>query len=172
MRRRPVPTNAGVVARPRASLALTLLLLVVVAGCGKGAVAVESPDLPPDQAAACDRLVGALPGLLDGMERRKVEPRDAYGAAWGEPPAVLTCGVPEPAGFDEYSSCQITNGVAWFIPDEQITGSPEDIVMTTVGRSVNVEVRLPEEHFPPANAMVDLADAIKNTTDETEPCGL
>ena len=95
----------------------------------------------------------------------------SYAAAWGASPVVLRCGVQEPGTFDEYSSCQITNGVAWFIPEEQITGDPVDITMTTIGRSPVVEVRLPAEHFPPANAMVDLARAIKQTTRKTATCG-
>ena len=98
-------------------------------------------------------------------------PRHAAGAAWGDPPIVLRCGVPEPKGFTKYSTCQIANGVAWFIPDVQITGEPVDITMTTVGRSVNVEVQLPKEYFPPAQAMVDLAPAIKRTTRNVNPCG-
>ena len=84
---------------------------------------------------------------------------------------MLRCGVAEPAGFDRLSSCQITNGVAWFIPEELITGRPEAIVMTTIGRSPGVEVRLPVESFPPASAMVTLADAIKQSTRKVERCG-
>ena len=38
------------------------------------------------------------------------------------------------------------------------------------GRDVNIEVALPVEHFPPANAMVDLAAAIKQTTEEVDGC--
>jgi hypothetical protein len=109
--------------------------------------------------------------VVDGLQRRPVAPAGAYAAAWGSSPVVLRCGVDEPAEFDEYSTCQIANGVAWFIPDDQITGEPVDIVMTTVGRSPVVEVRLPAEHFPPANAMVDLAPAIKQTTRKTTTCG-
>ena len=104
--------------------------------------------------------------------RTKKRPRDGrYGAAWGDPAILLRCGVGRPASFDELSSCQITNDVAWYIPEEQIVGGPVDIVMTTIGRSVDVEVRLPAEYFPPANAMVDLADAVTESTTETEPCG-
>lgn len=174
MRRRPVPTNAGAVPRPgtvRAVCALVLVLGLGLAGCGDDDVPIESPPLSPAEGAACERLVGALPDVVDGLDRRPVEPEGAYGAAWGDPPVVLTCGVPEPAGFDELATCQIANDVAWFIPEEQITGSPLEIVMTTVGRSVDVEVRLPAEYWPPADAMVDLADAITRTTTETEPCG-
>ena len=166
-RRRPVPRNAGVVAC-LAVLALTAACssdgVVTVEGVGKG-------DVSAADATACVELRDALPEKVDGLQRRPVAPEGAYAAAWGSSPVVLRCGVDEPAGFDEYSTCQITNGVAWFIPDDQITGEPVDIVMTTVGRSPVIEVRLPAEHFPPANAMVDLAPAIKQTTRKTATCG-
>jgi hypothetical protein len=42
--------------------------------------------------------------------------------------------------------------------------------MTTVGRASNVEVRIPEDYFPPAAAMVDLAPALKRTVRELRPC--
>jgi hypothetical protein len=42
--------------------------------------------------------------------------------------------------------------------------------MTTIGRSQNVEVAIPSDYFPPANAMVDLAAAVKRTIREEKPC--
>jgi hypothetical protein len=167
LRRRPVLRNAGVVA--------CLAALTLPAGCSSdGPVEVDgvtADDVSAADAAPCARLRDALPEVVDGLARRRVEPEGSYAAAWGTSPVVLRCGVEEPEEFDEYSSCQITDGVAWFIPDEQITGEPVDITMTTVGRSPVVEVRLPAEHFPPANAMVDLAPAIKETTRKTSTCG-
>jgi hypothetical protein len=162
-RRRPVLANAGAVACLAALAAL-------VAACSPGPVAMDSPDLNPADAQACQRLVDALPHTVADQPARDVDGR--YGAAWGDPPIVLRCGVGRPTSFDELSSCQITNEIAWYIPEEQIIGGPVDIVMTTIGRSVNVEVQLPAEYFPPANAMVDLADAVTETTTETEPCGV
>ena len=159
-RRRPVLANAGAVA-----------CLVVAAGCSPGAVEVDSPAPAGQDTDACRRLVDDLPDLVDGAERRPVEPADAPAAAWGDPPIVLRCGVTEPRGFDELSSCQITNGVAWFIPEEQITGQPVDIVMTTVGRSPNVEVRIPAEYFPPADTMVDVAATVKQHSEQVRRCG-
>jgi hypothetical protein len=146
-----------------------------VAGCGGGAVEVADAPDPGDlgarEARGCTELLAALPDVVDGLQRRQVEPAGAYAAAWGDPAVVLRCGVGRPAGFDALSSCQITNGVAWFIPDSQITGKPEAITMTTIGRSPGVEVRLPVESFPPAGAMVDLAGPIKQTTRKVERCG-
>ena len=133
-------------------------------------MSVDAPELDEQTATTCGRLLDALPDTVAEQPRREVDPRDAYAAAWGGPPIVLRCGVGSPAGFDELSVCQVANGVGWFIPEEQITNEPTDIVMTTVDRRPRVEVRLPEEYYPPAAAMVHLAPALKRTTEQTDPC--
>ena len=180
MPRRPVPTNAGAVARPevgpdaagrvrlRVATALSATLLLV-AGCSPGDVEIARPALDADEKEACAELVRALPARLVDQERRG--PEVTHGAAWGDPAVVLRCGVDEPAGFDELSTCQVVNDVAWFIPEEQVTGEPVDILMTTVGRQPNVEVTLPEDYFPPAAAMAQLSDALLAHSTEVEPCG-
>ena len=161
-RRRPVRSNAGAVA---------CLALLATAGCTAGDVDVE-PTHPGADAAACERLVDALPDTVAGLERREVlDSAATTGAAWGDPAIVLRCGLGEPASFDALSSCQITNGVAWYVPDEQITGQAVDITMTTIGRQPGVEVTIPADYFPPAATMVDLTAALKQHTDEVERCG-
>ncbi len=150
-----------------ACLALTSLF---VASCGGGPVEVDTPELTGATEQACADLKKELPATVDGADRRAVEPSDAPAAAWGDPAIVLRCGVAMPKAFDKFSACQETNGIGWFIPEEQMTGAPASVTMTTIGRDVNVEVTLPAEHWPPANAMVDLARAIKKTTTETAPC--
>jgi hypothetical protein len=155
--------RAGVVA----CLTATGFLL---AGCGGGAVEVDAPELSGEAARTCTSLVDALPSTVDGAGQRTVEPSGAPAAAWGDPAIVLRCGVAMPDEFDDFATCQETNGVGWFIPEEQMTGAAEEITMTTIGRVVNVEVVLPSEHWPPAAAMVDLAESIKMTVEETDPC--
>jgi hypothetical protein len=162
-RQRPVLANVGAVA-------CLGVLAAGLAGCGAGKVTVDSPALHGADASACRALVNALPDTVSDQPRRPVDPPDAFAAAWGDPAIVLRCGVPKPAGFDEFSTCQVTNGVGWFIPENQITGAPEDIVMTTVGRAQNVEVRIPSAYWPPAATMVDLTKAITSTIREVKPC--
>lgn len=176
MARRPVHPNAGAVARrgvPRrrgaAPAAWASATLLLVAACSPATVDIPAPALDDDEAAACARLVRALPDRLADQERRG--PDVAHGAAWGDPAVVLRCGVDEPAGFDELSTCQVVNDVAWYIPQEQVAGEPVDILMTTVGRRPNVEVSIPEEYFPPAAAMAQLSDALLEHSTEVEPCG-
>ena len=174
MARRPVHPNAGAVARPGVLLRRVPVLAaassaLLVAACSPGAVDIPAPELDGTEAAACAGLVRALPDRLADQERRG--PDVTHGAAWGDPAIVLRCGVAEPAGFDELSTCQVVNDVAWYIPEEQVTGEPVDILMTTVGRRPNVELALPEEYFPPAAAMAQLSDALLEHSTEVEPCG-
>jgi hypothetical protein len=93
-----------------------------------------------------------------------------YAAAWGDPAIELLCGVDEPPGFDRFATCQVVNKVAWFIPESQITGKPTEVVMTTVRRPENVRVTLPQEYWPPAAAMVDLAPALKRALPAKRSC--
>lgn len=145
------------------------LALLLPAGCSD-TVSVNAPPLTGAAARGCRALIKALPDSIADQPRRKVADEGGYGAAWGDPPIVLRCGVPKPQGLDAFATCQVVNGVAWFIPEAQSQGNPVDITMTTVGRRQNVEVSLPEDYFPPANAMVDLASAVKRTIREDKPC--
>lgn len=141
---------------------------LILASCGRP-VPVEAPRLTGADERTCRKLVAALPDSVDDVERVEVDTPGAA-AAWGDPPIVLRCGVPMPDEFDDYAACHETNGIGWFIPDDQVSGEATEITMTTIGRDVNVEVTLPPEHWPPANAMVDLSDAIDATTEELDPC--
>ena len=112
----------------------------------------------------------ALPERVSDQPRRRVDPGDGYAAAWGDPAIELRCGVPRPDGLTAVSPCEHTNGVDWFIPVSQQSGGTSEVIMTTVGRAVNVEVTVPADDFPPATAMVDLAPAVKRTLHEVRPC--
>jgi len=144
----------------------------VLAGCGGGDdVHVDGFHLATADRSACADLVSALPGTLDDRAKRAVSGSD-YAAAWGDPAIVLRCGVGRPKGFDRFSQCQRTDGIDWFVPDSTITDLGADVVMTTVGRSPAVEVRLPAKYRPAgsAAAMVDLTPTIKAHTRKTTPC--
>lgn len=120
-------------------------------------------------AGRCEALIAALPVVLSSQERRAVSPAAALGAAWGDPPIVLTCGgdweVPAAA------SCQEVDGVDWYVPEAAFNDPAADVVMTTIGRAPVVRVELPADYRPPAAAMVDLAPAIRQTLAPTTPCG-
>ena len=160
MRRRPAPWSTG---------AVVVSGLVLAAGCS-GPVTLDAPKLSGQDASACRALMDALPSKVDDLPRAEADAGVGFGAAWGDPAIELRCGVPMPSDFDEVSGCQTANGVDWFVPESQQTGRPEDIVMTSVGRSVNVEVRIPATYWPPVNTMVDLGTAVKKTLRSVKPC--
>ncbi len=149
---------------------LALALVPLLGGCSGTVSLDDAPALSGADARTCAALVKALPDRVSDQPRRKADTGDGYAAAWGDPAIELRCGVPKPAGLTPASACQTTNGVDWFVPPSQVTGRPTDVTMTTVGRSVYVEVRVPEDYFPPATAMVDLANAVKSTTRSVRPC--
>ena len=149
---------------------LPLALVLLLGGCSRTVSLDDAPALSGAAARTCAALVKALPDRVSDQPRRKADTGDGYAAAWGDPAIELRCGVPKPAGLTPASACQTTNGVDWFVPPSQVTGRPTDVTMTTVGRSVYVEVRVPEDYFPPATAMVDLAHAVKSTTRSVRPC--
>jgi hypothetical protein len=160
MRRRPAPRSTG---------AVVVSALLLVAGCS-GPVSLDAPRLSGPDAAACRALVHALPAEVADLPRAKADPGAGYGAAWGDPPIELRCGVPRPKGLDAFAQCQTVNGVDWYIPESQQSGQPQEITMTTVGRAQYVEVRIPADYFPPATTMVDLGPAVKQTIREVRPC--
>lgn len=144
-------------------------MLLLVSACA-GPVPVRRAAAPDDE-AACRALIAALPQTLDGLGRRDVEPADALAAAYGDPPVVVTCGVPEPAGFDRFATCQVVNDVDWFVPTDQIEDQGADVVATTVGREPGVELRVPAEHRPPAGALAELSKPVTENSTVTERCG-
>jgi hypothetical protein len=162
VRRRPALRSLGAVV-------FALLVGLTLAGCDDGPLDLDAPAVTGQDAAACRALVRALPRQVADQPRRDVT-GTGFGAAWGDPAIELRCGVPTPRRLDPFATCQVVNGVGWFIPESQTQGRRVDIVMTTVGRAQDVEVRLPSEYFPPATAMVDLAPAVKRGIREVEPC--
>jgi hypothetical protein len=146
-------------------------MLLGLTACGAGAVTIDAPA--PDEAdrRPCRDLIDALPDAVADQPRREVEPADAWGAAWGDPAIVLTCGVPAPAGFSKVEGCTSVNDVDWFIPIEQLEANGErDLTMTTVLREQHVEVVMPGVYWPPATTLADLSSAVSENTRRDGRC--
>jgi hypothetical protein len=164
----PKSRRGGVVA---SAAALPLLV-----SCSAGAVDVEATAPPHAVAGQCRDLIAALPQKVAGQDRREVQPSDALADAWGNPAIVLRCGVPEPPSFSATSQCFAVDGVPWFATDDD--GRPlsdtgpisGDVVFTTIGRSADVEVVVPDKWTPQADALVDVADAVKTATTRLHGC--
>lgn len=143
-----------------------VVTLVALTGCK---VDVPDTDVPAAQRKACAALVKDLPDSVSDQERRETK-GNPLGAAWGDPPIVLRCGVGKPADYDPIVGCQTANDLDWFVPAKGMDDQEVDVVMTTYGRVPAVEVTLPAQYRPPVAAMVDLADAIEAHTRVVKRC--
>jgi hypothetical protein len=100
---------------------------------------VAVPPATPAADASCPKLMRTLPVELTGEASRRVRSDTPFAYAWGDPPIVLRCGVPTPAGFVVGAGAIQINGVQWYVD----TADPAATVWTTVDRPVGVEVRVP-----------------------------
>ena len=107
-------------------------------------------------------MVDDLPDELFDQERRLVAPVATRGAAWGDPPIVLVCGVGEPEEYDEFSLCIEANGVGWFVPPSQEEDGV-DVTITTVGHLPRIAVTIPGEYRPNglASVMANLSSVVE-----------
>jgi hypothetical protein len=144
----------------------------VLTGCSDGAVEIRSPDVSRADRAACTRFLDALPETLADRQRREVSPSGALGAAWGDPAITLTCGVGVPDTFDRFASCEVANGVGWFVPPGQIDDRSGDVALTAVGYRPRVQVVVPSEYRPagPAAVIAQLAEPVKRGLELVKPC--
>jgi hypothetical protein len=149
-----------------------LCLGLLLAGCGKEPVSIPTLRLTAEDQARCQRLTDALPDSVADQGRRKTQPAEALGAAWGDPPIIAECGVGVPADFSRSSGCQEADGVGWFIPNSQVDDQSADVVMSTAGYRPVLQVTVPATYRPNglAAAMVELAPMVTSYTRLVHPC--
>ena len=152
------------------ALAPALAATVLLTACGP--VELATPDLAEADAAACAALVADLPATLAGQDRVETEPAGAPGAAWGDPPIVLSCGAGEPADFEPDSACLNVSGVDWFVLPEQDLDNDADLALTTVGLEPRVRLDVPAEERPDgsAAALAELAAVLQEHLRPAQPC--
>ena len=150
-------------------LGLTLLLTA----CSTGPVEVLTPDLDDADRAACEAFTADLPTSIADQPERDLEPADALGAAYGDPAIVVRCGVSVPDDFDEaVSSCEVANGVGWYVPPAQFDDQDADVTLTAAGFRPVVEVSVPGTYRPDgtAAAIAQLAAAVDEHLTLIENC--
>ncbi len=140
--------------------------------CG-GPVEIESHDLDAADRERCEAFVADLPDTMAGEERVEVSPDDALGAAYGDPPLVVACGVPVPDGFDQTAQCQVADGVGWYLDPEILDDQDADATLTAAGNRPIVSVTVPGGEGRgdrAAAAIAVLADAVKAHLPEELRC--
>jgi hypothetical protein len=151
------PLNRTALARPTALARLAGLVLAggLLVACARP-VEVPAPTPAPDVAAECARFTGALPAELSTVgQRRGVTPESQLTAAYGDPPVGVRCGVPAPAALVPDSPLVAVDGIEWL--PEELSGGWR---LTSVGRSANVEVTVPDAQGPAPSVAADLAPTI------------
>ncbi len=149
-----------------------LLLVALLTGCSNDPVAVSEPaDLAPDDRETCRALLEDVPDSLGGRQRREVEPADALGAAWGDPPIVMTCGG-EPPALSPTAICEEANGVGYFVEDAPLKDESIDVTLVTAGYDPIITVTVPAEQRPEgvAAATAGLAAAVEEHTELVREC--
>jgi len=136
-------------ARTRGVVACALLLAITT-GCSSDPPEIDAPDLSAADAAACRDLVDALPDTLAGQDRVDVTGDTSYGAAWGDPAIVLTCGVGEPADLTDTSTCVQMDTTGWYVPDTVLLSDDEtlDVTTTELNYRPRVELLVPGGYRP------------------------
>lgn len=150
--------------------AVALALLTLLGGCSSDPPEIETPDLGAADAQACRDLVADLPDTLAGEERVEATGDTEYGAAWGDPAIVLTCGVAA-ADLTEVPGCTEANGVGWLVPDDELEGD-RDATFTADGYRPRVRLEVPEDYLPErgAEALTQLAAPVKRHLELEVPC--
>ncbi len=150
----------------------SVAVLPLLSGCGDNPVRLDSPRLDEAAYAACRALVDDLPDEVAEASRRLVAPAAALGAAWGDPPIVLTCGAEVPPDFDRFATCVEANGVGWYVPAEAEDQPEATVTLTAAGYRPVVQVEVPGEHRPEgaAAAMAELASAVEEHLELINPC--
>ena len=116
---------------------------------------IDSPGLSPDAKTACASFVQALPERVGDQDRRDVE--GGPGAAYGDPPIVVRCGVPLPEQL--LTSCFSVNGIDWYVDE-----ADDAVIALTAGREPSVEVNVPTEYGASNAALVDVTETVEATT--------
>ena len=151
-------------------LAAVALLL---AGCGKDPVTIPPVRVDAAGLKACRDFAAALPKTVADQTERLTQPAAALGGAWGDPPIVARCGVTyPPAGFGKGSTCQLADGLAWYVPDDQVEDPSLDVTMTTIGYEPAVEVDVPADYRPDgqAAAMIEVGRAVRSALKQVGHC--
>ncbi|WP_243057246.1 DUF3515 domain-containing protein [Nocardioides sp. SR21] len=151
--------------------------LVLLAGCSSGPPEIHAADMSDADAQACRDFVAKLPDTLAGQESVEVAGDTEYGAAWGDPAIVLTCGVEQPPEFSDTSTCIAVKQTGWFVPDEVFKDmfdgdETTDVPMTEMNYRPRVHVDLPGEYRPDGfpNTAGELAELIEANLEKSGKC--
>lgn len=156
------PTGSSGRWRVWAALGVAVVAVGVVIVLGQAAaernqepVTLVGLDQPGAASAGCLALMTELPDELGGLDRRETVGDATAAAAWGDPAAILRCGIPDPTTLDCSSALITVNGVSWLELAE-----PGLVSYIAVDRGVRVALTVDPVHgSAPLTALSDLVSA-------------
>ena len=152
----------------RPPVVLALLLATACSGATPGPKALPRatgpvivPGATGTTATGCGALLAALPATLGGTSLGATSPDPVArrpvtapgGAAWGDPPITLRCGVPAGAVLDEP---YVLDGVRWAVHDDGAVNR-----WTTLGRRTEVRVLIPDAYDAQGELLIALSPALR-----------
>ncbi len=152
--------------------ALGVLTSLALSACSAEPVPLATPPLSAGSEQACRDFLDALPETLAGQDRREVEPADALGAAYGDPPIAVTCTDQAPPDFDRFASCDQVNDIGWFIPRALVADPEADAVLSAMSHRPIVQLDVPVDYRPDgaAAALAELSDPIESQLTLADEC--
>jgi Protein of unknown function (DUF3515) len=148
------------------------VVALALTGCGEDPVTISAPEVEGSERATCTRFVADLPGELADEDGRSLAGDEALGAAWGNPPIVLTCGGDLPDDFDRFAECVEANGVGWFVPAEAEADQSSPATVTAAGYRPLVRVTVPGDYRPEGVAAIiaELARPVRDHLELVDRC--
>ncbi|NRQ51353.1 DUF3515 family protein [Aeromicrobium stalagmiti] len=142
-------------------------VLLTVSACSPG-LAVDAYPTERGTEIDCKALYADAPRQVAGEDAILVE--DDTAVAWGAPPIILRCGVEKPAILDpedpaDVPPCNFVDGVDWVSET-----TADGYLFTTIGRAFYVSVEVPKDYDPAADALADVAAAVKKHDPSVTPC--
>jgi hypothetical protein len=127
--------------RAAALAACTLALAACTLALSACTSAVEVTVPGGGSSASCAAVAAHWPATVGGKQRVDTYPADPAVRAWGDPPVIARCGLPEPGPTTD--QCLGVSGVDW------VAHRLDDGVrFTTYGRSPAIEVLVPKDYSP------------------------
>ncbi len=137
---------------------VVVVAAAALAGCSRGVdVAVPSPAPTGAGAYACAALHGRLPDEVVNQTVVASHPNSDLTSAWGNPSITIRCGVQPPA-VNPSSQLISVDGVDWY--PEKFSGGYR---FTTMHRALYIEVNVPSDYSPEADALADISPAVAST---------
>jgi hypothetical protein len=125
---------------------------------------IETGSMSDAEAQACRDLVADLPDTLAGEKQVDVGGDSEYGAAWGDPAIVLTCGV-DGVDIADAPPCTVVNGVGWVVPEEG-----DETRFVTDGYRPRLQVVVPDDYAPEAGVLTELGALVEEHTELEDEC--